>query len=201
MLKIRRPLGRLIFNMGIAIPGKTVFLIETAPSCFWGKSDSIPCLGPGIAPGSIFSGGLFCVSHEMTHFHSCLLCVGSWSFYGNHACAIIPSLLWITRSNFPWVLMALLVLLMTSAMIWHPEPHPTSSLVFVVMKFLRLPIPIEVWCWAPLFQYHSGAWSWVGSGLFGPKGQVCWLILQFHWGRWLLCCHWFLSSFWFPSCH
>ena len=33
MLKIRRPLGRLIFNMGIAIPGKTVFLIETAP-CF-----------------------------------------------------------------------------------------------------------------------------------------------------------------------
>ena len=31
MLKIRRPLGRLIFNMGIAIPGKTVFRIETAP--------------------------------------------------------------------------------------------------------------------------------------------------------------------------
>ena len=31
MLKIRRPLGRLIFNMGIAIPGKTVILIETAP--------------------------------------------------------------------------------------------------------------------------------------------------------------------------
>ena len=34
MLKIRRPLGRLIFNMGIAIPGKTVFLIETAPSAW-----------------------------------------------------------------------------------------------------------------------------------------------------------------------
>ena len=31
MLKIRRPLGRLIFNTGIAIPGKTVFLIETPP--------------------------------------------------------------------------------------------------------------------------------------------------------------------------
>ena len=31
MLKIRRPLGRLIFNMGIALPGKTVFLIETTP--------------------------------------------------------------------------------------------------------------------------------------------------------------------------
>ena len=32
MLKIRRPLGRLILNMGIIIPCKTVFLIETAPS-------------------------------------------------------------------------------------------------------------------------------------------------------------------------
>ena len=31
MLKIRRPNGRLIFNMRIAIPGKTVFFIETAP--------------------------------------------------------------------------------------------------------------------------------------------------------------------------
>ena len=35
MLKIRRPLGRLIFNMGIVIPGKTVFLIETAPWCIY----------------------------------------------------------------------------------------------------------------------------------------------------------------------
>ena len=34
MLEIRRPLGRLIFNMGIAIPDKTVFLIETAPWLF-----------------------------------------------------------------------------------------------------------------------------------------------------------------------
>ena len=34
MLKIRRPLGRLILNMGITIPGKTVFLIETAPWLF-----------------------------------------------------------------------------------------------------------------------------------------------------------------------
>ena len=37
MLKIRRPVGRLIFNMGIAIPSKTVFLIETAPS-IWRKN-------------------------------------------------------------------------------------------------------------------------------------------------------------------
>ena len=30
-VKDKTALGRLIFNMGIAIPGKTVFLIETAP--------------------------------------------------------------------------------------------------------------------------------------------------------------------------
>ena len=39
MLKIRRPSGRLIFNMGIAIPGETVFLIETAPRS-WGMMTS-----------------------------------------------------------------------------------------------------------------------------------------------------------------
>ena len=41
MLKIRRPLGRLIFNMGIAIPGKTVFLIETAPRFTFATNVSI----------------------------------------------------------------------------------------------------------------------------------------------------------------
>ena len=44
VLKIRRPLGRLIFNMGIAIPGKTVFLIETAPWC-WESLMSSDCPG------------------------------------------------------------------------------------------------------------------------------------------------------------
>ena len=44
MLKIRRPLGRLIFNMGIAIPGKTVFLIETAP-CFFAHRGPAICQG------------------------------------------------------------------------------------------------------------------------------------------------------------
>ena len=48
MLKIRRPTGRLIFNMGIPIPGKTVFYIETGPwylYLLWCKSicsDPIP---------------------------------------------------------------------------------------------------------------------------------------------------------------
>ena len=44
MLKIRRPLGRRIFNMGIAIPGKTVFLIETAPRSFEHESYFLACL-------------------------------------------------------------------------------------------------------------------------------------------------------------
>ena len=45
LLKIRRPLGRLIFNMGIAIPGKTVFLIETAP-CRELRNDVMGLLSP-----------------------------------------------------------------------------------------------------------------------------------------------------------
>ena len=49
MLKIRRPLGRLIFNMGIAIPGKTVFLIETAPWCiFMNVCVSFPWVWPKV---------------------------------------------------------------------------------------------------------------------------------------------------------
>ena len=49
MLKIRRPLGRLIFNMGIAIPGKTVFLIETAPWSCWTINAGINSLRHGEA--------------------------------------------------------------------------------------------------------------------------------------------------------
>ena len=45
MLKIRRPLGRLIFNMGIAIPGKTVCLIETAPGPRLNTKTVFPGLG------------------------------------------------------------------------------------------------------------------------------------------------------------
>ena len=50
MLKIRRPLGRLIFNMGIAIPGKTVFLIETAPRCLVENEDVVGAAPTGDAP-------------------------------------------------------------------------------------------------------------------------------------------------------
>ena len=44
MLKIRRPTGRLIFNMGIPIPGKTVFYIETGPRSI-SLQQFCPCLG------------------------------------------------------------------------------------------------------------------------------------------------------------
>ena len=44
MLKIRRPNGRLIFNMGIAIPSKTVFLIETAPWVPYGVQELPTCM-------------------------------------------------------------------------------------------------------------------------------------------------------------
>ena len=41
MLKIRRPTGRLIFNMGIPIPGKTVFYIETGPWTYISKGHAV----------------------------------------------------------------------------------------------------------------------------------------------------------------
>ena len=76
MLKIRRPLGRLIFNMGIAIPGKTVFLIETAPWVTW-QENSI-----GADSESLFSA-------QPSHI---------WWYYKDHTqdiiyelCAIEPS--------------------------------------------------------------------------------------------------------------
>ena len=55
MLKIRRPLGRLIFNMGIATPGKTVFLIETAPSFLNHLRQYGPVMVCMNIPGSPFS--------------------------------------------------------------------------------------------------------------------------------------------------
>ena len=55
MLKIRRPLGRLIFNMGIAIPGKTVFLIETAHWCSSPEERLIQEFPPTIGTSVIYS--------------------------------------------------------------------------------------------------------------------------------------------------
>ena len=72
MLKIRRPLGRLIFNMGIAIPGKTVFLIETAPRSCWRKLTNI---------------GTWLVAWPMP------------SHYLNQCCNIVN---WTTRNTLQW---------------------------------------------------------------------------------------------------
>ena len=83
MLKIRRPLGRLIFNMGIAIPGKTVFLIETAPSIashkflwyHWGRRYCI------WYPGSWAEGRpLSWALSEITRFHKEYVSI--WLRYG-----------------------------------------------------------------------------------------------------------------------
>ena len=41
MLKIRRPNGRLIFNMGIPIPGKDGLYIETGPCQLYGQNISL----------------------------------------------------------------------------------------------------------------------------------------------------------------
>ena len=51
MLKIRRPNGRLIFNMGIPIPGKTVFYIE---------------MGPRFSKGHFLSSELKFTPHQIT---------------------------------------------------------------------------------------------------------------------------------------
>ena len=71
MLKIRRPLGRLIFNMGIAIPGKTVFLIETAP--WWHNYNNTKHNNAM----SIFC-GIYCICY-LPHitFEWTLQCIGS----------------------------------------------------------------------------------------------------------------------------
>ena len=87
--------------------------------------------------------------------------------------------LWITRSNFPWGSMALSVLVMTSAMIWHPYPRPTSSRILMVMKFLRLLIPIQVWFWALLFHPHGGAYVMGGIRAIWTYGPSLLIDLAF----------------------
>ena len=72
MLKIRRPLGRLIFNMGMAIPGKTVFLIETAPC-----HRRIPR-----------TKGRLCGKHSHVKMPSCELCDGYYT--GNKRISQFP---------------------------------------------------------------------------------------------------------------
>ena len=53
MLKIRRPTGRLIFNMGIPIPGKTVFYIETGPWTLFNCTSCVMTAGVIILVGSL----------------------------------------------------------------------------------------------------------------------------------------------------
>ena len=47
MLKIRRSHDRLIFNMGIPIPGKKVFILKRGPGdCFVHYTKSVGCMDP-----------------------------------------------------------------------------------------------------------------------------------------------------------
>ena len=70
MLKIRRPLGRLIFNMGIAIPGKTVFLIETAPRWFYFALNATEMIHYSIADILITS--ISRHTHKTASTHMCI---------------------------------------------------------------------------------------------------------------------------------
>ena len=82
MLKIRRPLGR---NMGIAIPGKTVFLIETAPRLcdlapVWGGV--LPIHSSGIILCMLPSNGRWC-------YNVALSLIG-WVHTQNDPCSLFP---------------------------------------------------------------------------------------------------------------
>ena len=90
MLKIRRPLGRLIFNMGIAIPGKTVFLIETAP--WWSeplwRSCGISVMNWQSLYTHIWCKQLSCRWSEQP-WHSCDVNVRNWKLESAHEWVII----------------------------------------------------------------------------------------------------------------
>ena len=89
MLKIRRPLGRLIFNMEILIPGKMVFLIET--HLRW-LSINLVCsenFGPSIAGvNSLWP------KSESTLVQIMSCCLTPTSHYLNQCLLIICKVLW-----------------------------------------------------------------------------------------------------------
>ena len=99
MLKIRRPLGRLIFNMGIAIPGKTVFLIETAPRClllrtiFWYWHESACRWRPSFLVGLLHN-------HPFSLRYSLLHMVFWWKLQYNRGGGFKGLALQIFKSHF-----------------------------------------------------------------------------------------------------
>ena len=92
MLKIRRPLGRLIFNMGIAIPGKTVFLIETAPRLFTHSTD-FQTISWFCYPMSRRFHDSVTITIWPIFFH---ITISVW------VCCLERSLHWLTLNNFCW---------------------------------------------------------------------------------------------------
>ena len=99
MLKIRRPLGRLIFNMGIAIPGKTVFLIETAPRYTWSGT----YFRQDLFPAYLF---FRCQFHAIVIFHiKSISDLDSGSlprFFGEFICAKLKIMVSKRRLDVKW---------------------------------------------------------------------------------------------------
>ena len=86
MLKIRRPLGRLIFDMGIAIPGKTVFLIETAPRALSQYKDSLSRYGDShykdetvVRPSYLYNGNPYTAKMISLYWDGPLNILEKWS--------------------------------------------------------------------------------------------------------------------------
>ena len=82
MLKIRRPLGRLIFNMGIAIPGKTVFLIETAPRLMTQLKLPADFTYSNDTPYLALMGRLCSVFHEFMEHKCCMMTSSNGNIFG-----------------------------------------------------------------------------------------------------------------------
>ena len=166
MLKIRRPLGRLIFNMGIAIPGKTVFLIETAPWCLLQKNLTympiLACMHIYAKPIQIFA-------------YSSMF---KWMYIGNTYTLCLLWLWWIycydCIRHFVYVLNVL-------------ERQVKNNVIRLLMQIYHNPVDLAIWHSAPvsLWLRHNGK-CYADSilELFSSmKIVVFWL--RFHWHSFL----------------
>ena len=148
MLKIRRPLGRLIFNMEIAIPGKTVFLIVTAPWCFqptrYWRNDRVAgdlwrhC-------DCMFPMGLIRVMTEKKYslFSSMCLGVDEW----NHA------MKWRNMTLTEYIFLIRKWLHLVN---YHDCPLRNISYRFTnVVQFKRMALSMHVYIWVGLIQSRN----------------------------------------------
>ena len=125
MLKIRRPLGRLIFNMGIAIPGKTVFLIETAPC-------SRICLLCNVFVIFVSFNLMFVLIIKLKGGLEALLSFryfGQWKVSESETALGLATLeQLINRLNIKTVFPGMEISMMKIRLLWDPYTHKTASL-------------------------------------------------------------------------